>query len=81
VLFAAIATFGAMVLLCRLGRWHSPLHDSGIMVEIVRDRYAVVVEADDPAYSEAELRSLLEETGCRDIRPLVDTDDDDGAIL
>ena len=26
-LLAAISTFVAMIILCKLGRWHSPLHD------------------------------------------------------
>jgi len=72
VLFAALATMGAVIFFCRLGRWHSPLHDSGIMGEIVRDRFAVVLESPDWEGDEKRLRKLLEKTGCRDIRPLAE---------
>lgn len=72
VLFAALATMGAVVFFCGLGRWHSPLHDSGIMGEIVRDRFAVVLESQDGVEGDGDLRKLLEKTGCRDIRPLVE---------
>jgi hypothetical protein len=70
VLFAALATMGAMFVLCRLGQWHSPLHDSGVMAEVTTHRYGIVLGADDERFSEADARALLESTGCRDVRPL-----------
>lgn len=80
VLFAACATMLAIVVLCRLGRWNSPLHDSDIMREITSDRFALVISADDPKYREPDARRLLEESGCRDVRALVELVDD-GKIL
>ncbi len=81
VLFGAVSAFLSMFVLCRLGRWHSPLHDSGVMAEITRDRFAVVVEAADPAYSEAKVRALLEASGCRDTRPLIEHGEEDEAFI
>jgi hypothetical protein len=81
VLFAALATMGSVVLYCRLGRWHSPLHDSGVMPEITCDRFALVLESRDAKYSEQDARRLLESSGCGDIRPLVVcAEEDDGLI-
>jgi hypothetical protein len=81
VLFAALATMGSVIGFCRLGRWHSPLHDSGIMGEITCDRFAIVIEDRDEKYSEVMARKLLEATGCRDVRPLVEFEEQDDSIL
>jgi hypothetical protein len=75
VLLAALGAMGGMLVLCKLGRWHSPLHDSGIMAEVTTRRFAVVLEAADDRFSEEAARSLLEDAGCEDIRPLVEHDD------
>ncbi len=72
VLFAALAALGSLLLLGRLGRWSSPLHDAGVMKEITSRRFALVMDAGDPAFSEASARALLEAAGCRDIRPLAE---------
>ncbi len=76
VLFAALAVMGSMIVLCRLGRWHSALHDTGIMAEVTSSRFAVVLEAKDSLFSEEKARALLEEAGCTDIRPLYEREDD-----
>lgn len=81
VLFAALATMGSMLVFCKLGRWHSPLHDSNIMAEIMSHRFAVVLEANDPRFSEMEAQALLTEAGCTDIRPLIEADEEDDSIL
>jgi hypothetical protein len=81
VLFAALATLGSVIFFCRLGRWHSPLHDSGVMQEIVRDRFAVVLETEEEEAEEGRLKALLAEAGCRDIRPLVEIVEEDGSWL
>lgn len=70
VLFAAISTFVGMIVLCKLAKWHSPLHDSGVMVEVTTTRHGVVLESEDALFTEDGARALLEETGCKDIRPL-----------
>ena len=81
VLFAALATMGSVILFCRLGRWHSPLHDSGVMPEITCDRFAIVLESRDGAYSEPAARQLLESSGCGDIRPLVEHGEEDDGLI
>lgn len=78
VLFAAFATMGSVFYLCRLFRWHSPLHDTGIAGDITTDRFAVVIEARDENYDADKCRSLFETVGCTDIRELkVDPDDEE----
>jgi membrane protein implicated in regulation of membrane protease activity len=77
VLFAALAIMASLLFFCRLGRWHSPLHDSDIMKEVTGHRFAVVLDGADQKYSPKSARTLLEETGCRDIRPLVDLNEDE----
>ena len=81
VLFAALATFSCIVLFGRLGRWHSPLHDSGVMADVTGSRFAIVLLAADPAYSEEKARQLLEAADCRDIRPLVEFEEEDGSLI
>ncbi|MGD2109163.1 MAG: DUF3341 domain-containing protein [Phycisphaerae bacterium] len=81
VLFAALAIMGSIFLLCGLGRWHSPLHDTGVMKEVTGDRFAIVLEAADAAYSRSDPRALLEATGCADLRSLVELDEEDDALI
>lgn len=76
VLFAALATMGCVLVLGRLGRWHSPLHDSGIMCEITSNRFALVLESKDEKYSEHAATELLASSGCPDIRPLYENEED-----
>lgn len=81
VLFAALATMASVIGFCRLGRWHSPLHDSGVMSDVVSDRFAITLEATDGQHTEARLRKMLLDSGCRDIRPLVQFEEEDVSIL
>ena len=80
VLFAALSIMGLLFVFCRLGRWHSPLHDSDVMKEITSNRFAIVLEAADEVFSDVDGRALLEEAGCRDVRPLVEHEQD-GALI
>jgi hypothetical protein len=68
VLFAALVTFGAILMFCRLGRWHSPLHDAGLMERATSDRFVVYLDASDKRYDEQRVRELLETHGCEEIR-------------
>jgi hypothetical protein len=81
ILFSAVTIMGSLFVLCGLGRWHSPLHDTGVMREITGARFAIVLGAEDRMYSQADARALLEATGCRDIRPLVQFEEEDDAII
>lgn len=81
VLFASLATFGGMIALCRLGRWHSPLHDSGIMEEVTTHRFGVVLDASDPLFEEGKAKALLQEAGCRDVRSVHEDAGDEEGLL
>ncbi len=80
VLFAALATMASIVVLGRLGRWHSPLHDSGLMAEVTSHRFAVVLSRSDTVYSAESAARLLAGAGCQDIRPLYEYQDDGGIL-
>ena len=41
----------------------------------------MVLEAGDRLFSEAEATALLERSGCRDIRPLVEEEEEEGGLL
>jgi membrane protein implicated in regulation of membrane protease activity len=81
VLFAALATMGSVVFFCGLGKWHSPLHDSNIMPEIMCDRFAIVLETEDGGPPVERLREMLIASGCEDIRPLEEIVDEDDSII
>ena len=81
VLFAALGTMASVIGFCRLGRWHSPLHDSGVMREIICDRFAIALEASDEEETDEKLKEMLQDTGCQDIRPLVELADKEGLVL
>ncbi len=80
VLFAALATMGSILVFCRLGKWHSPLHDSGIMADVTSHRFAVVLDRADAVYDRQAADSLLAGAGCQDIRPLYENEGDDGIL-
>ena len=81
VLFAALGALGALVWYGKLGRWHSPLHDSGLMKEITANRFCVVIGADDEDPGQERAEALLRETGCADVRPLLEIQDDEEGLL
>ncbi len=81
VLFAALATMGAVLFFCKLLRWHSPLHDSDIMQEVTSDRFCIVLEAKDSLFTQDRARALLERAGCGDIRMLFEEEEEEGGIL
>ncbi len=75
VLASALAATGLLVKWCRLWRWYSPLHVSGVMPEVVSHRYAIALYGEAGTWDEARARALLGEAGCRDIRPLFEQED------
>jgi hypothetical protein len=65
-----IGGFGAllgMLFLNRLPRLHHPLLKNGRFKLASHDRFYVVIETNDPKYSEAATRQLLESLGSRHI--------------
>jgi hypothetical protein len=81
VLFAALAATACGVALCGLFRWHSPLHDTGVMAAVTSSRFALVLDSRDPRFDPAAGRRLLEETGCREVRPLLSIVEKDRSVL
>ena len=81
VLFSALATMGSVIWFCKLGRWASPLHDSGVMPEILCDRFAITLTSCEAGLTEEQMRGLLEKSGCKDIRPLMETVDEGTALI
>ncbi len=81
VLFAAIATFLGVIVFCKLGRWHSPLHDSGVMREITCNRFAIVMCSDKDNSMHKDMIEILKKSGCQDIRPLNQNDETGDTLL
>jgi hypothetical protein len=70
VLFGALATFATVLISGRLLRWHSPLHEGGIMAEVMSDRFALFLDASDERFDEEAARRLLSDCGCEDVRTI-----------
>ena len=70
VLFAALANMACIIVLGRLGRWHSPLHDAGVAHHVSADRFCIVLSARDDRYEPAAAARLLSEAGGREVRVL-----------
>jgi hypothetical protein len=51
------------------------------MAEVISHRFGVVLSAEDSLFSEETAEGLLKETGCKDIRPLYEADEEDDSIL
>lgn len=81
VLFAAFTTFGSVIVFCKLFRWHHPLHDSGLMADVMCDKFALVINAEDDKYKEEATKRLLEKAGCSDVRPLMENVEEDGGLV
>src|SRR5512141_2063489 len=67
ILLGAFGSLFGMLFLNRLPRLHHPLLKNKRFTLVTHDRFFVVIEADDPKYSEEQTRSLLEEAGSRHI--------------
>ena len=67
ILFGAFGSLFGMLFLNRLPRLHHPLLKNKRFALVTHDRFFVVIECDDPKYSETETRKLLEEAGSRHI--------------
>ncbi|MDP0498539.1 MAG: DUF3341 domain-containing protein [Verrucomicrobiota bacterium JB022] len=60
ILLSAFGTLLGMFLINRLPRHHHPVMDYSKFHRLMDDKFAVVIEVDDPLYDEARTRSLLE---------------------
>src|SRR5260370_41008194 len=67
ILFGAFGSLFGMLFLNRLPRLHHPLLKNKRFAPVTHDRFFVVIECDDPKYSEIEVRKLLEDAGSNHI--------------
>jgi hypothetical protein len=67
ILFGAFGPLFGMMFLNRLPRLHHPLLKNRRFKQVTHDKFYIVIETDDPKYSEAETRKLLEAAGSRQI--------------
>jgi hypothetical protein len=67
ILLGAFGAVLGMFFLNRLPRLHHPLLKHRRFAQVTHDKFFVVVEADDPRYSEAKTRELLEDAGSQHI--------------
>jgi len=67
ILFGSFGALLGMLFLNRLPRLHHPLLKNRRFALATHDRFFVVIEIDDPLYSEADTRRLLESLGSRHI--------------
>lgn len=72
ILFGAFGAIGGMLLLNRLPRLYHPLLKHRRFALASHDRFFIVIETDDPKYSEPETRKLLETAGSRQIEMVED---------
>jgi len=67
ILLGAFGSLFGMLFLNRLPRLHHPLLKNKRFTLVTHDRFFVVIECDDPKYSEDETRKLLQEAGSKHI--------------
>lgn len=63
ILFASFGSLGGMFLTNRLPRHHHPVFDYAKFRHLTDDKFAVVIEAEDPHYHDEDTRKLLQELG------------------
>jgi hypothetical protein len=64
ILFAGLATAGALFYFCGLPKIGTPILDPNI----TNDKFALFVSSDDANYREAEFKELLKKSGAQDVR-------------
>ncbi len=67
ILFAAFGSLIGMLVLNRLPRLHHPLLKHDRFRQVTHDKFFLVIECDDPKYSDTQTRQLLESAGSRHI--------------
>lgn len=67
ILFGSFGALLGMLFLNRLPRLHHPLLKHKRFALVTHDKFFVVIETDDPKYSEPETRKLLEGAGSKRI--------------
>ena len=67
ILFGSFGALLGMLFLNRLPRLHHPLLKNRRFAKVTHDRFFIVIECDDPKYSEKETVKLLEDLGSNHI--------------
>jgi len=67
ILFGSFGSLFGMLFLNRLPRLYHPLLKNKRFALVTHDRFFVVIETNDPKFSENETRALLEQAGSRHI--------------
>ena len=67
ILLGAFGAIGGMLFLNRLPRLNHPLLKHRRFAQATHDKFYVVIECEDPKFSEAEARKLLEAAGSKHI--------------
>lgn len=71
VLLAALGTVGALLFLfSKLPNNSHPLHDTNYMQNVSSDKYGLYIEADDPKFSENEVKGLFQSLHASVIEPV-----------
>jgi hypothetical protein len=74
ILGGAVGAFVGMVALNQLPRWHHPLFGKKRFEMVSRDKFFLIIGANDPKFSETETRKLLEQSGGVQIELVEDED-------
>ena len=67
VLLSSFACVGALLVFNGLPRWHHPIFNWDRFEKVTDNSFFLVIEADDPKFSQAKTRQLLEEIGGRNV--------------
>jgi hypothetical protein len=72
ILLASFGTLFGMLFLNRLPKLYHPLLKNRSFAKVTHDRFFIVIECDDPRYSNVGTRQLLEEAGSKRIEMVED---------
>ena len=67
VLFSAFSVVTALLVMSKLPRWYHPVFNWDRFSKFSTDGFFVVIEANDPKFSESQTRELLESIGGRHV--------------
>jgi hypothetical protein len=74
ILGGAVGAFVGMIAMNQLPRWHHPLFGKKRFELVSRDKFFLVIGANDPKFTEAGTRELLEQAGGAHIETVEDED-------
>lgn len=72
ILLGAFGSLFGMLFLNRLPRLYHPLFKSQRFAKVTHDKFFIVIEASDPAFSETEVRQLLADAGGKHLEEVRD---------